>query len=68
MARALITEPKVIIADEPLTFVDEASARTITDFFLQLRNRGKTVIISTHAYNLAQLADKTFRMENARLT
>jgi putative ABC transport system ATP-binding protein len=68
VARALITEPKVIIADEPLTFVDEASARTITDFFLRLRDERKTVIISTHAYNLAQLADTTFRMENARLT
>ena len=39
VARALITEPKIIVADEPLTFVDEASAKTITDFFEKLKGR-----------------------------
>jgi putative ABC transport system ATP-binding protein len=38
VARALITEPKIIIADEPLTFVDEQSASVITDFFGKLRD------------------------------
>ncbi len=41
VARALITEPKIIVADEPLTFVDEASAKTITDFFENLKKKGK---------------------------
>ena len=49
VARALITEPKIIVADEPLTFVDEASAKTITDFFVKLKEEGKTILISTHA-------------------
>jgi putative ABC transport system ATP-binding protein len=60
VARALITEPNIIIADEPLTFVDEASAKTITDFFMKLKGEGKTILISTHATNLAKLADKTY--------
>jgi putative ABC transport system ATP-binding protein len=60
VARALITEPKIIVADEPLTFVDEASAKTITDFFEQLKEEGKTVLISTHAANMTKLADKTY--------
>ena len=67
VARALITEPKIIVADEPLTFVDEASAKTITDFFLQLREEGKTILISTHVANLAKLADKTFVIKDGRL-
>jgi len=67
VARALITEPKIIIADEPLTFVDEESAKTITDFFSKLRDEGKTILISTHASNLAKLADKTYSMKDGRI-
>ena len=67
VARALITEPKIIVADEPLTFVDEASAKTITDFFERLKEEGKTIIISTHASNIAKLADKTYKIENGKV-
>jgi putative ABC transport system ATP-binding protein len=67
VARALITEPKIIVADEPLTFVDDASAKTITDFFVKLRNEGKTILISTHVSNLAKLADSTFSMKDGRV-
>jgi len=67
VARALITEPKIIVADEPLTFVDEASAKTITDFFLRLREEGKTILISTHAANIAKLADKTYIIKDGKV-
>jgi putative ABC transport system ATP-binding protein len=67
VARALITEPKIIVADEPLTFVDEASAKTITDFFEKLRNEGKTILISTHITNLAKIADKTYSISNGKI-
>jgi putative ABC transport system ATP-binding protein len=67
VARALITEPKIVVADEPLTFVDEESAKTITDFFSKLRDEGKTILISTHASNLAKLADKTYSMKDGRI-
>ena len=67
VARALITEPRIIVADEPLTFVDEASAKTITDFFLKLKDEGKTILISTHAANLAKLADKTYEIADGKV-
>src|SRR4030066_804441 len=67
VARALITEPKIIVADEPLTFVDEESAKTITDFFGKLREEGKTILISTHVSTLAKLADKTYLMKDGRI-
>jgi putative ABC transport system ATP-binding protein len=67
VARALITEPQIIVADEPLTFVDEASAKTITDFFEQLKEEGKTILISTHATNLAKLADKTYVINDGKI-
>ncbi len=67
VARALITDPKIIVADEPLTFVDEVSAKTITDFFEKLREEGKTILISTHVSNLAKLADRTYTMKDGKV-
>jgi putative ABC transport system ATP-binding protein len=67
VARALITEPAIIVADEPLTFVDEASAKTITNFFEKLKEEGKTILISTHATNLAKLADKTYVITDGKV-
>jgi len=67
VARALVTEPRIIIADEPLTFVDDESAKTIVDFFSKLRDEGKTILISTHVSNLAKLADRTYLMKDGRI-
>ncbi len=67
VARALMTEPKIIIADEPLTFVDEASAKVITDFFDKLKEEGKTILISTHAANLAKIANKTYVINSGKV-
>ena len=67
VARALITEPKIVVADEPLTFVDEASAKTITDFLERLKEEGKTILISTHAASLAKLADKTYVITDGKV-
>jgi len=67
VARALVTEPEIIVADEPLTFVDAASAKTITDFFENLKEGGKTILISTHAENLAKLADRTYVMKDGQI-
>jgi len=68
MARALVTKPKIIVADEPLTFVDAASARTITDFLIKLKKEGKTILISTHDASLAKLADKTYVINNGKVS
>lgn len=67
VARALISEPKIIIADEPLTFVDDSSAKKITDHLLKLRDEGKTVLISTHVANLIQLGDNKISMRKGRI-
>ena len=54
VARALITEPKIVIADEPLTFVDDLSAQKIISSFNKLRDQGKTIIISPHLSGLSK--------------
>jgi ABC-type lipoprotein export system ATPase subunit len=47
--------------------VDEASAKTITDFFEKLREEGKTILISTHVATLAKLADKTYEIRDGKI-
>src|SRR5579863_5851558 len=48
IARTLIHDPSVMIFDEPTIGLDVMAARSIIDFIRQCRNRGKTVIFSTH--------------------
>ncbi len=67
VSRALITDPNTIIADEPITFVDAASAEVIVDAFRRLRDRGKAVLISTHSRELASIADVTYQMKEGRV-
>jgi putative ABC transport system ATP-binding protein len=52
VARALITDPQIIIADEPTAAVDEETANVIIEIFQELKNQGKTIIISTHDKSL----------------
>ncbi len=48
IARALVTEPKIIFADEPTASVDDANARLIIELFKKLKTEGRTIIVSTH--------------------
>jgi len=48
IARTLVHDPPVMIFDEPTLGLDVMTARTIVEFIHECRNRGKTVIFSTH--------------------
>src|SRR5258708_22941559 len=48
IARTLVHDPSVMIFDEPTNGLDIMTARTIIDFIRECRDRGKTVIFSTH--------------------
>jgi sodium transport system ATP-binding protein len=48
IARTLVHDPQVMIFDEPTLGLDIMTARTIIDFIRECRQRGKTVIFSTH--------------------
>jgi putative ABC transport system ATP-binding protein len=52
VARALVTNPEIIFADEPTAAVDEETANAIIGIFKELKNQGKTIIISTHDKSL----------------
>lgn len=63
VARALINNPKVILADEPSGSLDSANRRDLHNLFFNLRrDRGQSFIIVTHDDSLAAQADRTIRI------
>ena len=54
IARTLVHDPPVMIFDEPTVGLDVMAARTIVGFIRECRNRGKTVIFSTHVMTEAE--------------
>ncbi len=51
---SVVHDPDIIIFDEPTNGLDVVTAKTVTDFLLELRERGKTVILSTHIFSLVE--------------
>ena len=51
---SVVHDPDVIIFDEPTNGLDILTAKVVTDFLLELRERGKTVILSTHIFSLVE--------------
>ena len=65
VARALINNPAVILADEPSGNLDSQSAQDLHQLFFDLRDKtGQTFVIVTHNPQLAEMADKTFTMKD----
>ncbi len=65
VARALINNPAVILADEPSGNLDSQSAKDLHQLFFDLRDKtGQTFVIVTHNPQLAEMADKTFTMKD----
>jgi ABC-2 type transport system ATP-binding protein len=55
IAAALITDPPILLLDEPTLGLDVQTARTVKDWIAQLAHeRGKTIVLTTHQLNLAQ--------------
>ena len=65
VARALINNPTVILADEPSGSLDTKSKDEMHDLFFELREKmGQTFVIVTHDENLAALADRIIHMKD----
>ena len=52
MARALLNEPEMILADEPTGNLDPQTAHEIMELLSEINQRGKAVLMATHNYNL----------------
>lgn len=54
IAISLVHDPDVIVFDEPTNGLDVITAKTVTDFLLELKSQGKTIIVSTHIFSLIE--------------
>ncbi len=69
IARALITRPQVLLADEPTGNVDPPLARRLMRLFVELNRLGTSVVIATHDINLMnQFETRRLVLEEGRLT
>jgi len=65
VARALINNPSVILADEPSGNLDSASAKNLHELFFELRDKfGQTFVLVTHNEELADMADRKLTMKD----
>lgn len=51
---SIVHDPNVIIFDEPTNGLDVLTAKTVIDFLIDLKNAGKTIILSTHIFSLVE--------------
>jgi putative ABC transport system ATP-binding protein len=66
-ARALANDPQLILADEPTGNLDAKNAQKITQVLQLLKEKGKTVIVSTHEQQIRELADQVLCLEDGKL-
>ena len=67
IARAIVTNPKLLLADEPTGALDTASGNQIMDIFRALSDRGMTIIMITHEPSIAECADKIYHIRDGQL-
>ena len=69
VARALINNPSIVMADEPTGNLDSTNAKELHNLFIDLRNRfQQTFLIVTHNEELAKLSDRLLHMKDGKIT
>ena len=67
VARALITDPQLILADEPTGALDSHTGREVLTMLQQLHAAGNTVVLITHDNSIAVQAQRIIRLEDGRV-
>jgi len=67
VARALITEPRIILADEPTGALDSHSAEALLDIFKSINRDGQTVLMVTHSVKAASTANRLLFLRDGQI-
>jgi putative ABC transport system ATP-binding protein len=68
VARALVHDPLLVLADEPTGNLDEEAAGSVLDLFVELvRESGRTLIMATHSTETCARADRVLRLDHGHL-
>jgi putative ABC transport system ATP-binding protein len=68
IARAMVTEPKILLADEPTGNLDQKSGLEVIDLLEELNKQGITLIVVTHDSNLGKRANRQLTMVDGKIT
>lgn len=67
IARALISQPKLILADEPTGALDSTTSYNVMQLFKEVNKLGITVIIVTHEHDIAALCDRQITLKDGKI-
>lgn len=67
IARAIVNEPDVLLADEPTGALDSENAETVMALFRKINEEGTTVVIVTHDRDLAQCCDRIIEIRDGEI-
>ena len=68
IARAIVTNPKLILADEPTGALDSRTSQEIIDIFHELHEQGNTIVLITHDNDVAKQAYRSIRILDGQIT
>jgi putative ABC transport system ATP-binding protein len=67
LARALVTEPKILLADEPTGALDSQNAENVMELLTNLQSPERAVVLVTHALEVADAAFRKVSMRDGRI-
>ena len=68
IARAIVTNPKLILADDPTGALDSKTSQEIIDIFHELHRQGNTIVLITHDNDVAKQASRSIHILDGRIT
>ena len=68
IARAIVTNPRLILADEPTGALDSRTSQEIIDIFHELHRQGNTIVLITHDNDIARQAERSIHILDGRIT
>ena len=68
IARAIVTNPKLILADEPTGALDSKTSQEIIDIFHELHRQGNTIVLITHDSDVAKQAERSIHIFDGRIS